>query len=62
MYKMLVKEMLLSTDLLQFNSKIIHFFIGVVSPFDRQNGICSRKNNRKDKEFECNFLIICRYL
>ena len=31
-------------------------------PFDRQNGTQFSKSNRKGKEFEYNFLIICRYL
>ncbi len=29
-------------------------------PYNGQNGTCSSKSNRKD--FEYNFLIICRYL
>jgi hypothetical protein len=32
-------------------------------PYDGQNGIWSSiKSNEKEKEFEYNFLIICRYL
>ena len=30
----------------------IWFLIGVISLYDRQNGIHSSKNNWKDKEFE----------
>ena len=31
-------------------------------PYNEQNCTCSSKSNEKDKEFECYFLTICRYL
>ena len=48
-----------------FDSKIFFFynlFYWSYFHYHRLNSYCSSKNNRKDKEFDCNFLTICRYL
>lgn len=39
-----------------------HFFYMSYFPFNQQNGTRSSQKNGKDKEIECNFLIICKYL
>ena len=46
----------------QSDSKIMHFYMYIYRsylPYNRQNGI--RSSNRKFKEFEFKFLIICKY-
>jgi hypothetical protein len=48
-----------------FDSNIISFdMLSCRSyfPYDMQHDTCCCKRNGKDKEFECNFLIISRYL
>lgn len=48
---------------LQFNSKIMFLDVFYKSyfPFNKQNCTHSSKSNRNDKEFEYDFLTICRY-
>jgi hypothetical protein len=59
--------LLKSIDLLHISDLILklcfltHFNMSYF-PYDMQNSIYSSKSNWKDKEFEYNFLIICRYL